>query len=84
MDEELFENEETVMINVGLKLTGLDLVNLDVPEDSSVAVAIGEAGYGNDGFTITVNGEPASRGAAVYDGDIIVLSNRVKGARLIA
>ena len=71
--------EETITVTV--KATGLQAREVTLEEDKqTVAYAIAAAGLGDDRWTIILNGDPSSTYAEVEDGDLVILTNRVKGA----
>lgn len=79
MDE--LELEGTV-INVRVRLSGHPTQEVEITQpEENLAHALQKAGVGDHGWTVTVNGEVVTRDYKLLeDGDIIILTNKVKGA----
>jgi len=66
-------------INVKVVKFGTSTKSVELKEGSSIRDALRVAKYGQDGFTLSLNGAPAQLNSPVNDGDIVQLVPKVKG-----
>ncbi len=66
-------------MKVKLLRLGDAATEVDVPRGSSVADVIKKAGYGDEGYTRTLNGQIVFDSTQVKDGDVVTLAPKVEG-----
>lgn len=69
------------MIQVKVLVLGGDRKIVQLPEGSTVADALRDAGIGSAGMTCAVNGENAQLSQVLRDRQVVTVSNKVAGGR---
>jgi len=71
------------MLTVRIKVTGGRPSVIKAVAGATIQTVINEAGHGNDGWTINMNGRPANLETEVTDNALVTLADRVKGGQVL-
>lgn len=71
-------------MKVKLLRLGESATEVDVPRGSTVARVIEKAGYADQGYTRTLNGQIVFDSTQVKDGDVVTLAPKVEGGAATA
>ena len=72
-------NKRRNTMKVKILRLGDAATEVDVPRGSSVAAVIKKAGYEDQGYTRTLNGQVVFDSTPVKDGDVVTLAPKVEG-----